>query len=395
MDLLEYLLVLVRNRWLIIRNVIIFTLISLVVSLVIPKKYKPTATVIPVNMDVGGISSLLSGYSLNVFDRSVIIPEAFRVILRSQAMMDSLISRYDLFEVYGKKYKEHVYQELEKNIELEVDKEVGIGYSPIAAINVSVIGNEPERTTEMTNFCVDFLYDKIRGLNSHYVEKKFNFIENRYLKSVADVNAAEVAMKLFQDEYGLIEIEEQLKLMIQKLAEFEAEKEKMEIELAVLAASYDTSNPLYKKAKTNLEVMKERINQLKSGADFANNESVIFYPTSILPELAMRYFTLYRDVEVKNKILEMMTIQYEQIKIQIGKDIPSMLILDYAQVPTYKYKPKRILIVLGGFLISLLISIAYVFFMNFYITQKSDDTDYYRKLDEMRSLIISDFKKSK
>ena len=395
MDLLDCLLVITRNRWLIFKNVLVITLLSLIISLIIPKKFKPTATLFPVGTEGGGISSLLSGYSLNVFERSVVIPEAFRVILRSQGLYDALIEKYDLFEVYDAKYKEQIYLKLEENIQLDVDREIGIGYSPIAAINVSVIDKKPERATEMTNFCVTYLYNKVKDLNSYYVDKKFKFVEDRYLKSLSEMNSAEMRMKSFQDKYGLIELDEQIKLMIQSLAELEAEKEKLEIELGVVAKSLGPSNPVYVNLQNNLDVLKGRIQELKSGTEYNDNKSIIFYPTDILPELAREYFALFRDLEVNKKLFEMLTIQYEQIKIQVGKDIPSVLILDYAKVPTYKYKPKRILIVLSGFIVSLLISILYVFFMDFFNKQKHENSLYFNKMHEIRSLIRSDLNKFK
>ncbi len=395
MDLLDCLLIITRNRWLIFKNVLIISMLSLVISLIIPKTYKPTATLFPVGSDGGGISSLLSGYSLNVFERSVVIPEAYRVILRSQGLYDTLIEKFDLFEVYDVKYKEQIYLELEENIQLEVDRELGIGYSPIAAIIVSVVDEDPQRATDMTNFCVSYLYDKVKDLNSFYIDKKFKFVEDHYLKNLAEMNAAETKMQSFQEKYGLIEIDEQIKLMIQSLAALESEKEKLEIELGVIGKSLGPSNPVYKNLQTNLDVLKSRIEGLKSGAEYTDTGSIIFYPTGTLPELAMEYFALYRDLEVNKTIYEMLAVQYEQTKIQVGKDIPSVLILDYAKVPTYKYKPKRILIVLSGFIVSLLISVAYVFFMDFFHKQKDEDSSVFSKMDEIRSMIRSDFNKLK
>ena len=58
---LDYLIILAKNKWLLIKVVFISVIIGIIVSLLIPKEYKSTAEIIPVSSEGGGISSLLAG----------------------------------------------------------------------------------------------------------------------------------------------------------------------------------------------------------------------------------------------------------------------------------------------------------------------------------------------
>ena len=95
-SLLDYFLILIKFRWLIIKNTFFVSIIALIISLIIPNKYKSTAEIIPVISQSGGISSLLGGYSFDFFGRDVIIPESYRVVLSSQGFKDSLIDKFNL-----------------------------------------------------------------------------------------------------------------------------------------------------------------------------------------------------------------------------------------------------------------------------------------------------------
>ena len=64
------------------------------------------------------------------------------------------------------------------------------------------------------------------------------------------------------------------------------------------------------------------------------------------------YVRLMRDYEIQNKLLEFIYPIYEQARIEEQKDMPVVLVVDTAIPPQKKSSPKRVLIVIGAFLIS-------------------------------------------
>jgi uncharacterized protein involved in exopolysaccharide biosynthesis len=359
------------------------------------KTYRATALVIPISTESGGISSLLGGFSLKVFEGNVIIPEVYRVILNSNTIKDSLIKKFDLFEVYGAKYREHVYKKINQNILIEVEKELGFGYSPIIGIKVSVVDESPERSSLMANYYIEYLRNRVDELNLSYVNKKYEFIKDRYNESETELETSENNLKYFQDKYGLIEITEQFKLIFQNLAKLEAAREELEIEISVLEASIGTKSTVYQKLTNNVEALNKKIRELREGTLTEETQDRLFFPQKVLPELALKYYRLYREVEVQAKIYEMIKLQFEQVELQVKKDLPSLLALDYARVPTYKYKPKRLFVVLSGLLFSLFISVLYIFLKEYYQTEKLKNSNKYHQISEMKELLLSDFRRKK
>jgi uncharacterized protein involved in exopolysaccharide biosynthesis len=85
------------------------------------------------------------------------------------------------------------------------------------------------------------------------------------------------------------------------------------------------------------------------------------------PEIIMGYLRLQRELEIQNKILTTLIPLFEQAKLQEKKDTPSLLIIDYPNVPDKKAKPKRLIIVgASGFLGFVSIYIYFFFYVFIY-----------------------------
>ena len=84
-------------------------------------------------------------------------------------------------------------------------------------------------------------------------------------------------------------------------------------------------------------------------------------PFNEIPELSVEYIRLYRNVTLQEKILEFILPQYEQAKIQEAKDTPSIQILDKANYPIKKHRPKRALIVIFYCFLGTLFCLTYLY----------------------------------
>jgi hypothetical protein len=69
-----------------------------------------------------------------------------------------------------------------------------------------------------------------------------------------------------------------------------------------------------------------------------------------LPLLGVRWADLYRQTKIEETVYELLTQQYELAKIEEAKEIPTVKVLDAAEVPEKKSSPARLqIILLGGF----------------------------------------------
>ena len=83
-----------------------------------------------------------------------------------------------------------------------------------------------------------------------------------------------------------------------------------------------------------------------------------------------------RDYEIQTRLMEFILPIYEQAKIEEQKEIPVVLVLDKGMPAERKSAPKRAIIVLAAFLISLLLGISYVLILESFQNLKSEEARY-------------------
>ena len=92
---------------------------------------------------------------------------------------------------------------------------------------------------------------------------------------------------------------------------------------------------------------------LLGGSVPAENTSDSPYPTADqLPALGLTYYDLERKMRVDEALWEALTKQYESAKVEEAAEIPTVHVLDVANIPERKSGPSRRLIVELGALLS-------------------------------------------
>ena len=64
--------------------------------------------------------------------------------------------------------------------------------------------------------------------------------------------------------------------------------------------------------------------------------------------MGVTYADLYRELKLREAVFETLTQQYELAKIEEAKEIPSVKVMDPADVPEKKSGPPRLIIVAFG-----------------------------------------------
>ena len=109
-----------------------------------------------------------------------------------------------------------------------------------------------------------------------------------------------------------------------------------------------------------------------------------------MPDLGFKYASLFREVTVQNKIYETLLPQYEQSKLQASMQSQGIQILDPARLPTYKYRPKRLYIVLAGFLFAVFLSFVLILIKELIRNEKAKNSQNYESLVTMKNTLIKD-----
>ncbi|AXI99733.1 Uncharacterized protein involved in exopolysaccharide biosynthesis [Cyclonatronum proteinivorum] len=389
-NLLDLLLSLVQEKWFIIKTVFAVTFLSLVISLVWPETFKSESTILPVSQSggpsLGGLAGLAGNLLPLSFSGESINTEALGIILNSRTLRKRVIEEFDLMEVYGHKVIEQTLRTLDNNTRINYVREGGFGFNPITAIELSVTDREPERAQAMTAFYVSFLDSVATRLNEANNIDRFRVIEKRYLQNLAELEEAELRFKAFQEEHGLIDIEQQSAVLVQSMASVASQIMELDIEINLLRTRVEPGNPeLNSLIRTRTELQRA-LNDLNLQGDRQFGDQARFLPGfSEIPDLGLQYMRLYRDMIIQGKIYETIFPQYVQQQMLVESPRRNIQVIDVAHLPTYKDGPKRAFIVIGGFFFSLFISLFIVLFRGYSKGLEKYNKEDYERLNQIKA----------
>jgi tyrosine-protein kinase Etk/Wzc len=365
---MDFIAVLTKWRRFITWLVLSATVITTVVTLLLPKWYKSTASVFPAeqtNLFPGleGVSSLFKTLSGGGGSRRLgglvgsSEADRYTAILKSDRVLGAMIAKFSLVEYYdftSSSYKnEKTTKELIENTVVALQDE--------GNLTVSVYDKDPQRAADMANYYIDLLNQTNSELMVQNARGNREFIEQRFQKNMVDLRTAEDAMKNFQIKYGVIAVPEQTEATIKAGAELYGKLASKEIELEMLKRTASETHPTVAAAEIEVQEIKKKLREMNAGTFSAGDDMKILVPFKQAPELASQYIRLYRGLQIQNKILEFITPLYEQAKVEENRNTPSVVVLDRAGVPERKAKPKVSLYALLALVISTMVSLFVVF----------------------------------
>ena len=359
-ELLVYAGTIKRHRKLIYSIVGATFVLSVIVSLLLPKAYISTASVFPPQQEATIGSSILSsqipmagmGGALSGFLGLKSPADLWVGILMSHTVQDEIIKRFNLREIYGKEKIEDARKALEKKISISKTKE--------EIILISVEDRDPEAAARMANAFVEEL-DKINKQVAMSSGKRTRiFIEKRLVEAREELKKIEGEIKSFMEANRAVKLDDQTRVIIESIGALKGQLMAKELEYQTIASYAASTNPQVEILKTQVDQLRKQLTDLDQGN---GGQKDIFMPMAKIPKIAERYTTLIRDAKIQETLFELLTQQYEMAKIQESKDSPIIQVLDYANPPEKKSKPRRGLIVATATFASLFISVLLAFLM--------------------------------
>jgi len=344
----DYLYILVKWKNFLLINIILIVLITAGLTFLIPKTYKSTAVVmIPPESSLGlsGLSGLVGGKSSTVslgaklFGSSNSSEDVLLAILNSRTMLTQIIRKFNLLDYY-----EISDNNFDKGLKAFVG-DISFDVNEYGMIEVNVINKDAIESAKIANYFILLLDSLNIKLNIEQALNNRNFIEQRYLKNLQDLKVAEDSLHFLQKKYGIFAIPEQLGVAVKAAAEIEAQLMAKEVSTYFIKQQYGENTPQYQGALAEVNLLKAKVMELKN-SDNVSKESNVFFPFNKVSDITLDYVRYLRQVEIQSKILEVVLPMYEQAKMEVQKRVPTIAVLDKAQVPQLKYGPKKAFIIL-------------------------------------------------
>jgi len=179
------------------------------------------------------------------------------------------------------------------------------------------------------------------------------------------LETAEKDFSEFASKNATIDIKEQGRAMVQGAATVEGQLIAAQSELQGLKQIYAENNVRVRSLRARIAELQSQLQQLGGKqeivADATSSQGRDLYPSiRKLPLLGVPYADLYRGTKVQEAVFESLTQEYELAKVAEAKEIPSVKVLDPANVPERKSFPPRLAIMFLGTFLCLACAVVWV-----------------------------------
>jgi uncharacterized protein involved in exopolysaccharide biosynthesis len=361
----EVVLLFGEHRAFLIRCVVVGLIVSAAVAFLIPKRYESTARLMPpdnqtnslLSMLMGGVGDKLPSIATSGLLGMKTSGQLFVGVLQSRTIEDKLINDFDLRKVYWDRYWEDARKDLERRTDITEDKKSGI-------ISITVTDKDPDRAARMASAYVNELNRVMSQVSTSAARRERIFIESRLKDVRADLNAASEKFSRFASKNSALDIKEQTIVMVGAAADLQGQLIAAQSELQGLSQVYGPDNIRVRAVSAKIASLRHELEKMAGSSDPSKTlqEDGLYPSIRKLPMLGVEWANLYRDAKVQEKILELLTQQYELAKIQEAKEIPSVKVLDEPIPPQKKVWPPRGIIIGTGVLLSFLLPLAWFWF---------------------------------
>ena len=378
--------VLAKWRRVFIRNFIIAALLGLTISLIMPKWYKSSSTIIPAESFSGfSMASALNpfaggGFSLASGGNNVM---TFMGILKSRSIKELAIEKYDLMELWGSRNMDAALKTINKRVKADIDDE--------GLIYIEAWEKDPQLASDLTNFFVDQLDIVNTRLAVQSARANREFLEERVAVMMQKLGVSEEEMRTFQEQHGAYAITDQTRVMIEAAAEIQANIYTLDVEIEVLKNSVNSDHPELAGRRLQLAELKKKLSGLEGKTD-SGDLADFQIPFDKIPEIGMEYIRLYREVEKYNRISEFLIPQLENARLEEVKNTPTIQILDRARPAFKKSKPLRSRVTLVITFMGVLLTSLYVLLAEKWQNLRLTDIKSYQEIDASWTSISNDLK---
>lgn len=342
--MLDLLRILLRWRRPLVAWSLVAALVAAGVSFTLTPRYYAQASILPPhdNPGFGQLSMLLQQYAIPIPGgaSSAFLPTLYASIVRSRNVRERILDDFDLRAEFGG-------ATLNEDLET-LGSRTFMRYTDNGIFLVGYQDTQAQRAAEVTNAYVRYLDEFIQKANAQRAGDARVFIEGQVEGCSADLAAAEEALRDFQKQNRAIQIDAQTEGAVEIAAQIQAQILSTEVELELLR-QHATPDAHEVQAKTSqLRILRERYRDLLGSEpgsldapSSASQTAGLFPQFREVPDLALQYARLLRDVKVQNTLYTMLLQQLYQARIEEAKNTRVLSVLDWATPGDQPVYPRR------------------------------------------------------
>jgi uncharacterized protein involved in exopolysaccharide biosynthesis len=298
--------------------------------------------------------------------------DLYIAMLRSRTVADRLIDRFSLMTRYKAKMRDDARKHLAGLSEIASGKD--------NVISIAVEDTDPKMAAEMANEYVDELERMTKTLAVTDASKRRVFFEREVKTATDQLQAAEQDLKKTEQETGIVQIDNQSKVMFQAYADVRAQLTEKELEIESMRSFAAPENPDLIRAERERDALRGQVTSMEKGQ---GGPPIGDIALEKVPEKALKYYDKYREVTYHTALLQLMLKQYEAARVDEAKDFALIQVLDPAIPPERKSRPHRAIICISFTLLAFLVACLWVYFREA-VQRAKEDPQYLERLQLLK-----------
>ncbi|WP_210546255.1 Wzz/FepE/Etk N-terminal domain-containing protein [Rhodoferax sp. PAMC 29310] len=365
-DLLDLLQVVVDNLRLLVLAPLLAGLTALGIAFAIAPTYTAATVFMPPQQQQSGAAAMLAGLGalggLAGAASGIKNPnDQFVAFLKSESIANNLIDRFKLIERYESKLKTDARGTLQAASNISSGKD--------GLISVEVSDTDPAFSAQLANAYVEELGDMLTRLAVTEAQQRRVFFEKQLLQTKNQLTQAEQALQTGGVNSSALKSSPEA--AIKAVAELQAQIAAQEVKLASMRGYLTESAPDFKQALTELGALR---------AQFSKAEKTTTPPSSGDAD----YIARYRNVKYFETLFELFAKQFELAKVDEAREGAVIQVIDIAQPPERKSKPKKALIAVLTTLATGMVLLLFVFIRSAIrgAAQSAESAEKYQRLGQ-------------
>lgn len=346
LGLMELVIVLAKRKKQVLGLPIAATVIAAGVSLALPDMFRATTTLLPPQQPQPSAAALLSqlgGVAGMAGVPALKNPNDLYVgMLKSRTVADKLIEQFKLKQLYETESQEKARKLLDEQTIIAPSKE--------GLIKIEVLVQDKQLAARLANAYVAELLNLTRSLSVTEAGQRRLFFEQQLERSKNALTTAEIALKRALDQRGVISVDAESHAVVETAARVKAQISAKEIQISSMRAFVTENNPDFKRANEELASLRAELFRLENGRSKPEG-------SANTTEAGLENIKLLRDVSYHKMLFELLAKQYEAARLDEAKDPSIIQVLDRAVEPEKKFRPRRTLIVITTFVLTLICSV--------------------------------------
>jgi tyrosine-protein kinase Etk/Wzc len=341
-SLLDLLQVIVDNLRLLVLGPLACGLVALGISFAITPTFTAKTQFLPPQQQQSAAASMLASLGalggLTGTATGIKSPaDQYIAFLKSVSLQDALIERFKLTEKYDVKLKEDARLSLTGNVRIASGKD--------GLISVEADAKDPKFAADLANAHVEELRNLLGRLAVTEAQQRRMFYEKQLQITKENLAKADVALKSSGINSSVLKSSPSS--AIEAVARLKAGISVQEVKLGSMRNYLTESAPEFKQALNELASLKTQLALAEKEEPAAQGAS--------------DYVSRYREFKYQETMFELFAKQFELAKVDESREGAVIQVLDFAQPPERKAKPKKAMIAILAALASGFAFLLFVF----------------------------------